>query len=64
MTKKELEEPNTINAQRMKRIAKGSGQSEDLVRELLDQYRKMKTVMKMSGNKQVANLMKRFGIKL
>jgi signal recognition particle subunit SRP54 len=64
MTKKELEEPNAINAARIKRIAKGSGQSEETVRELLDQYKKMKTVMKMSNNKQVSNLMKRFGIKL
>ncbi len=64
MTKKELEEPSTINAPRIKRIAKGSGQSEELVRELLDQYKKMKTVMKMSNNKQVSSLMRRFGIKL
>lgn len=64
MTKKELEEPNSINASRIKRIAKGSGRSEETVRELLDQYKKMKTVMKMSNNKQVSSLMKRFGIKL
>ena len=64
MTKQELEEPNTINAARIKRIAKGSGQTEELVRELLDQYKKMKTVMKMSNNKQISGLMKRFGVKL
>ncbi len=64
MTKQELEEPKTIDANRIKRIAKGSGQPEELVRELLDQYRKMKTVMKMSGNRQVQNLMKKFGINL
>ncbi|MCL4399444.1 signal recognition particle receptor subunit alpha [Candidatus Parvarchaeota archaeon] len=64
MTKLELEDPKIINAERIKRIAKGSGQSEELVRELLDQYRKMKTVMKMSKNRQVSNLMKKFGINL
>ena len=64
MTKLELEDPKIINAERIKRIAKGSGQSEELVRVLLDQYRKMKTVMKMSKNRQVSNLMKKFGINL
>ncbi len=64
MTKQELEEPNTINSARIKRIANGSGQTEELVRELLDQYKKMKTVMKMSNNKQISGLMRRFGVKL
>jgi signal recognition particle subunit SRP54 len=64
MTKEELENPNSITASRMKRIANGSGHSEELVRELIDQYKKIKTVMKMSNNKQVSSLMKRFGIKL
>ncbi len=64
MRKDELENPSLINAQRIKRIAKGSGQSEELVRELLDQYRKLKTVMKMSNNRQISNLMKRFGANL
>ncbi|MCL5009573.1 MAG: signal recognition particle receptor subunit alpha [Candidatus Parvarchaeota archaeon] len=64
MTKEELEDPKTIDASRVSRIAKGSGQSEELVRELLEQYKKMKTLMKMSNNRQVQNMMKRFGIKL
>lgn len=64
MTKEELENPKKIDASRISRIAKGSGRSEELVRELLDQYKKMKTLMKMSGNKQVQSMMRRFGIKL
>ncbi len=64
MTKKELEEPKTIDSNRIKRIAMGSGTSEELVRELLEQYRKMKTVMKMSNNRQFSGLLRRFGIKI
>jgi signal recognition particle subunit SRP54 len=64
MTKEELENPKTIDASRISRIARGSGQSEEIVRELLEQYKKMKTLMKMSGNKQVQSMMRRFGIKL
>ena len=64
MTKEELENPKIIDAARIRRIAKGSGTSEDLVRELLEQYRKMKTVMKMSNNRQFTGLLRRFGIKV
>ena len=64
MTKEELENPKVIDASRISRIAKGSGTSEELVRELLEQYRKMKTVMKMSNNRQFSGLLRRFGIKV
>ncbi len=64
MTKEELEDPKIIDASRVSRIAKGSGTSDELVRELLEQYKKMKTVMKMSNNRQFSGLLKRFGIKL
>ena len=64
MTKEELENPKVIDASRINRIAKGSGTSEELVRELLEQYRKMKTVMKMSNNRQFSGLLRRFGIKV
>jgi signal recognition particle subunit SRP54 len=64
MTKEELENPKVIDASRIRRVAKGSGTSEELVRELLEQYRKMKTVMKMSNNRQFSGLLRRFGIKL
>ena len=64
MTKGELEDPKVIDAKRINRIAIGSGTSDDLVRELLEQYRKMKTVMKMSNNRQLSGLLRRFGIKV
>ncbi|EGD71836.1 MAG: Putative signal recognition particle protein [Candidatus Parvarchaeum acidiphilum ARMAN-4_'5-way FS'] len=64
MTKEELENPKVIDASRISRVAKGSGTSEELVRELLEQYRKMKTVMKMSNNRQFSGLLRRFGIKI
>ena len=64
MTKEELENPKVIDASRISRVARGSGTSEDLVRELLEQYKKMKTVMKMSNNRQFSGLLRRFGIKV
>jgi len=39
MTKEELEDPEILDASRIERISKGSGVSEQLIRELLKQYR-------------------------
>jgi signal recognition particle subunit SRP54 len=64
MTKEELENPKLLDASRIRRIAAGSGTSEELVRELIEQYRKMKTVMKMSNNRQFSGLLRRFGLKV
>lgn len=64
MTKEELENPKVLDASRIRRIAAGSGTSEELVRELLEQYKKMKTVMKMSNNRQFSGLLRRFGLKV
>jgi len=69
MTKEERERPEIINASRIKRIAKGSGRSEAEVRELLQQYKQMKKLMRMlggaSGVKRGAlkALAKQFGFK-
>jgi signal recognition particle subunit SRP54 len=49
MTNEERENPEIINASRIKRIAKGSGTSEAEVRELLTQYNQMKKILKMAG---------------
>ncbi len=46
MTERELEEPDTINSSRIKRIAKGSGRSEQAVRELLKQFNATKKMFK------------------
>lgn len=69
MTKIEKENPGIVNASRIKRIAKGSGRPESEVRELLDQYEKMKKMMKMFGGQAglqrgaLKNLGKQFGFK-
>jgi len=47
MTKKELEDPETLTTERIDRIAKGSGISPGEVRDLVKQYRQSKKLMKM-----------------
>jgi len=67
LTKEERENPDIINASRIKRCAKGAGVSESDVRDLLKQYDQMKKVSKMfsgRGQKNIMNLMKKFGGKL
>jgi signal recognition particle subunit SRP54 len=70
MTKEERENPEIINASRIKRIAKGSGRPEAEVRELLQQYEQMKKLMKMLGGKAglergaLGKMMKQFGLKI
>jgi len=64
LTKEERENPDIINASRIKRCAKGAGVSESDVRDLLKQYEQMKKVSKMlsgRGQKNIMNLMKKFG---
>jgi signal recognition particle subunit SRP54 len=46
MTEAELENPRSIGQSRTERIARGSGTSEDDVRELLEQYRMMSRAIK------------------
>jgi signal recognition particle subunit SRP54 len=63
-TKDELEDPDIISAQRVDRIAKGSGTSVEDVRALLKQYKMFKKVSKMmkgGGNKKMKQMMKQFG---
>jgi signal recognition particle subunit SRP54 len=70
MTKQEKENPDIISASRIKRIAKGSGRPESEVRELLEQYNKMKKLMKSLGGMKglqrgaLKDLAKQFGFKL
>jgi len=65
MTKQERDNPDLIDASRIKRIAKGSGRSETDVRDLIKQYHQMKKMMKMMGNqKQMQKLQKMMGGKL
>ncbi len=70
MTKEERENPEMINASRIKRVAKGSGRPESDVRELLNQYKQMKKLMRSLGGQAglkrgaFKNLAKQFGFKL
>jgi signal recognition particle subunit SRP54 len=67
LTKEERNNPDIITASRIKRCAKGAGVAEIDVRDLLKQYEQMKKVSKMfsgRGQKNLMNLMKRFGGKL
>ncbi|MEK6951967.1 MAG: signal recognition particle protein Srp54 [Nanoarchaeota archaeon] len=60
MTKKELEDPEIIDSNRIERIAKGSGATTGEVRELLKQYRQAKKLMKVMKGKDPSKLMKKF----
>ncbi len=65
MTKDELEDPELLSAQRIDRIAKGSGLSASEIRELLKQYRQSQKMMKMfKSEKDVSQLMKKMGGKM
>ncbi|MBI4141130.1 signal recognition particle protein [Candidatus Woesearchaeota archaeon] len=62
MTKKELEEPETIDSSRIERISKGSGVSASDIRDLIKQYRQSKKLVKMlkGGIDSPEKLMKKF----
>lgn len=66
MTQKELEDPETIDSQRIDRISEGSGISAKDIRDLIKQYRqgkKMVKMMKGSGG-DINKIMKKFKGKL
>ncbi|MDO8624712.1 MAG: hypothetical protein Q7R47_01415, partial [Candidatus Diapherotrites archaeon] len=46
MTKKEKREPELINSSRIARIGRGSGATQEQVRELLKHYKRMKNAFK------------------
>jgi signal recognition particle subunit SRP54 len=61
MTKKEKKFPDTLDANRIKRISKGSGVAESDIRELIKQYRTAKKMMKMMKGKDPEKMMKKMG---
>jgi signal recognition particle subunit SRP54 len=62
MTKAELEDPEIIDANRIERIAKGSGLPTGEVRDMLKQYRQSKKLVKMlKGAGSPEKLMKKLG---
>ena len=61
MTPKEREFPDSINMQRKKRIAMGSGNDLKEVNKLMKQFNQTKKMMKLMSNKQnMMNMMKQF----
>ena len=70
MTPKERKNPEIIDESRIKRIARGSGASEEDVRNLLSNYFKVKKIMKSVGGARgisfsnLQKLMKQFGFKM
>jgi signal recognition particle subunit SRP54 len=58
MTLEELENPTLINSSRIARIARGAGVEEREVRELLNQHRKLRKVMKRLRGMREKDLMK------
>jgi len=63
MTANELEEPKVIGSSRVKRIARGSGNSVEDVRLLLKQHRMMQQAFKglRSGKFNIQKMMKKMG---
>lgn len=59
MTKKELEDPEIIDAQRIERIAKGSGVSINDIRDMMKQYKQAKKMVKMMKGENPEKLMKK-----
>ena len=66
MTKEERKNPKILNDSRIKRIAKGSGTSEQEVRELISQFKKMQKIAKMFkgfDEKKLSSMLQKFGFK-
>ncbi|ELZ11583.1 signal recognition particle protein Srp54 [Halovivax asiaticus JCM 14624] len=65
MTDAEKEYPRAIGASQIERIARGSGTSEESVRELLDQFKLMERTMKqfqgMGSEKEMQRMMQQMG---
>lgn len=62
MTKLEKDDPDLLNASRIKRIARGSGWSEHDVKELVKAYKNSKDMMKASKGRQMQGMLRRMGL--
>ena len=62
MTKQEKEDPDLLNASRIKRIARGSGWAEHDVKELLKAYKNSKSMMKASKGRQMQGMLRKMGL--
>jgi len=62
MTDEELDDPSRIGASEVRRIARGSGTSEEDVRELLEYYNQMEQTMnQLGGGRDMERMMKKMG---
>lgn len=62
MTDEELENPRSVGASQVRRVARGSGQPEERVQELLEQHRMMERTLKQfqgMGDADMQRMMKR-----
>jgi signal recognition particle subunit SRP54 len=62
MTEEELENPRTVGASRVRRIARGSGKDEETVQELLEQHKMMERTIKQfqgMGDGDMQRMMKK-----
>ncbi|MDZ7687821.1 MAG: signal recognition particle protein Srp54 [Halobacteriales archaeon] len=62
MTDEELDDPSRVGASEVRRIARGSGTSEDDVRELLEYYNTMEqTMSQLGGGRDMERMMQKMG---
>ena len=62
MTRLEKEDPDILNSSRIKRIARGSGNSEKDVKEMMTKFRQTKQVMKASKGREFRQLLQRLSV--
>ena len=62
MNNDEKDDPDILNASRIKRIARGSGWSERDVKELMKNYKNSKNMMKASKGRQMQGFLRKLGI--
>ena len=62
MTDEELDNPSRVGASEVRRVARGSGTSEEDVRELLEYYNTMEqTMSQLGGGRDMERMMKKMG---
>ena len=62
MNKDEKDDPDLLNASRVKRIARGSGWPEHDVKELMKNYKNSKSMMKASKGRQMQGFLRKLGM--
>lgn len=62
MTPKERDDPDLLNSQRLRRIARGTGVTERDVKDLLNRYKQAKAMMKASKGRQFRQMMRQMNV--